>query len=128
MIMRLRRNQKGFTLLEVMLVVIIIGIIAIIALPRLLVTRERARDEACDSNVQAIRTQLEQYYWAYGDFPSGITDFMTQEPEFWPSDSSASDTCPSGVKYDDMTAGYNSSNGSLICDYHAGEPGTFLSL
>jgi prepilin-type N-terminal cleavage/methylation domain-containing protein len=124
MIMRLRRNQKGFTLLEVMLVVIIIGIIAIIALPRLLVTRERARDEACDSNVQAIRTQIEQYYWTLGKFPSGITIFMAGPAgvRFWPDDSTASDRCPTnGIRYD--TDSYTPATGALTCLRHSGEPG-----
>jgi type II secretory pathway pseudopilin PulG len=110
-----------------MLVVIIIGIIAIIALPRLLVTRARARDEACDSNVQAIRTQIEQYYWTLGDFPGSISDFMANpvDQRFWPADSTASDRCSDGETYDSKGA-YDPNTGSLICPEHSNEPTSWL--
>jgi prepilin-type N-terminal cleavage/methylation domain-containing protein len=101
-----KKNQKGFTLLEVMLVVIIIGIIAIIALPRLLVTRQEARLRSCDSNLQAIRTQLEEYYWMEGHYPDltsapDVEDFLihTNYPDYWPEDSTVSSDCPIGSDY-----------------------------
>jgi prepilin-type N-terminal cleavage/methylation domain-containing protein len=124
MIMRLRRNQKGFTLLEVMLVVIIIGIIALIALPRLLVTRARARDEACDSNVQAIQTQLEQYYWVNqgaGAWPDTINQLMT-DTNYFPVGSDVSSTCVDGT----TSLNYTPSNGRLRCPNHSGEPTSWL--
>jgi prepilin-type N-terminal cleavage/methylation domain-containing protein len=100
----LRKRDKGFTLLEVMLVVIIIGIIAIIALPRLLVTKAEAENKSCDSNVQAIRTQLEQFYWNEGHYcqAGSLADFLdvTTTPlyaTYWPEDSSVSSECPEGT-------------------------------
>jgi prepilin-type N-terminal cleavage/methylation domain-containing protein len=127
MIMRLRRNQKGFTLLEVMLVVIIIGIIAVIALPRLLVTRARARDEACDSNVQAIRTQIEQYYWAFHGWPADLEDFITTNTDFFPADSTVSSRCPQDADGDGLGDTYTyGTDGSVICPNHSSEPTGWL--
>ena len=124
MIMCLRRNQKGFTLLEVMLVVIIIGIIALIALPRLLVTRARARDESCDSNVQAIQTQLEQYYWVNqgaGNWPTSINQLMG-DTNYFPIGSQVSSRCVDGT----TLLNYSASTGRLRCPNHSGEPGGWL--
>ena len=94
----LRKRDKGFTLLEVMLVVIIIGIIAIIALPRLLVTKSTAEDRSCDSNIQAIQTQMEQFKWEEGHACEALTlnEFMTHAnySKYWPETSAASAVCP----------------------------------
>ena len=102
----LRKRDKGFTLLEVMLVVIIIGIIAIIALPRLLVTKTQAEEESCDSNLQAIRTQLECYQWNNGTYPAGDAtgniDFFldtTNYGLYWPETTAVSGACPAGSNY-----------------------------
>jgi general secretion pathway protein G len=95
------RNQKGFTLLEIMLVVLIIGIIALLALPRLLVTRKMAQRETCMGDQSALRTHLEAYKWMYGFYPSpglGWTDFLV-DPEFWPIGDPAPLYCPSGTLY-----------------------------
>ena len=95
--MFLRKKEKGFTLIEVMLVVIIIGIIAIIALPKLLVTKQTAEEKSCQSNVQAITTQLEQYLWNEGTYPDeleGVSDDFINNPEYFPLNSSVSADCP----------------------------------
>jgi type II secretion system protein G len=104
--MRFLRKDKGFTLLEVMLVVIIIGIIAVIALPKLLVTKAEAEDDSCDSNVQAIRTQMEQFNWDVGHYPncSALSDFLdvannTEYAKYWPETSTVSATCPGSGTY-----------------------------
>lgn len=126
--MYLRRNQKGFTLLEVMLVVIIIGIIALIALPRLLVARARARDDSCDSNVQAIATQLEQYYWVNqgaGAWPTTLNQLMSNT-YYFPEGSLASSMCTDGKT--NLSDGYDPANGRLRCPNHSGEPTDFWTL
>ena len=121
----LRKRDKGFTLLEVMLVVIIIGIIAIIALPRLLVTKQTAEEESCDSNLQAIRTQLEQFRWNEGHYPDHATGTVafflnhndTAYEEYWPETSTVSAVCPAGSNYDYT---YTDSNSVAVsCPTHA---------
>jgi prepilin-type N-terminal cleavage/methylation domain-containing protein len=94
------RNQKGFTLLEIMLVVLIIGIIALLALPRLLVTRRIAQEQTCLGNQSAIRTHLEAYKWDWGFYPGG-TDAETWpqfliDTRYWPLDDPAPARCPIG--------------------------------
>jgi prepilin-type N-terminal cleavage/methylation domain-containing protein len=91
MLKLLRKDQKGFTLLEIMLVVLIIGIIALLALPRLLVTREDAWLNTCQGNMQAIQTQLEVFRWDTGAYPPDLATLDV--PRYWPG-GKAFPTCP----------------------------------
>ena len=47
----LRRNEKGFTLIELIVVIVIIGILAAIAIPRFMGAQDRARIGACEADV-----------------------------------------------------------------------------
>jgi type IV pilus assembly protein PilA len=56
------RNRKGFTLVELMIVVAIIGILAAIAIPNFLNFRLKAKASEAKSNLGAIRTTQTAYY------------------------------------------------------------------
>lgn len=55
-------NKKGFTLIELVMVIVIIGILAAIAIPRFINIRRDAQQAACDANVGAIRAAITNYY------------------------------------------------------------------
>ncbi|MEW6264425.1 MAG: prepilin-type N-terminal cleavage/methylation domain-containing protein [Thermodesulfobacteriota bacterium] len=59
---RMRRGQKGFTLIELMIVVAIIGILAAIAIPQFASYRKRAQDSAAKSSLKNLATAQENYY------------------------------------------------------------------
>ncbi len=54
-------NTKGFTLIELMVVVVIIGILAAIALPNFLSMQDRAKEAEVKSNCHAIQLAVEGY-------------------------------------------------------------------
>ena len=62
--------KKGFTLIEILFVIVVIAILAAIVLPRLTETATQARENACDANVANINTQIERYYFKEGSWPS----------------------------------------------------------
>ena len=76
-----RKNEKAFTLLEIMLVVGIIVIILGVAVARLGNTTGIAKDMRVRADVQAINTQLKLYESMNGFFPTteqGIEALVTQ--------------------------------------------------
>ena len=54
-------NKKGFTLVEIMIVVAIIGLLAAIAIPSFLRARENSRRNGCINNLRQIDGAKEQY-------------------------------------------------------------------
>ncbi|MFP6607127.1 MAG: prepilin-type N-terminal cleavage/methylation domain-containing protein [Myxococcota bacterium] len=67
---QLHERNKGFTLIELMIVVAIIGILAAIAIPNFLRFQLKARSSEGKTNLAAIRTAEESYFAEYGLYVS----------------------------------------------------------
>ncbi|MDZ4198995.1 MAG: prepilin-type N-terminal cleavage/methylation domain-containing protein [Kiritimatiellia bacterium] len=57
----MKMNKKGFTLVEIMIVVLIIGLLAAIAIPSFTRARSRARANTCINNLRLIDSAKEQF-------------------------------------------------------------------
>jgi prepilin-type N-terminal cleavage/methylation domain-containing protein len=58
---KLIANQRGFTLVEIMIVVAIIGLLAAVAIPNFVKARQTAQRNACISNLKQIDGAKEQW-------------------------------------------------------------------
>jgi len=71
---KLNARRGGFTLIELMIVVAIIGILAAIAIPNFLRFQLKAKSSEGKTNLAAIRTAEESYFAEYGDYiASGLS-------------------------------------------------------
>ena len=86
------KNNKGFTLIELIMVTIILGILAAVAIPRYMTTVTKAEEAAEDAVVNAIRAGLETY---------AIEELMDSGRKTWPDNPwEALDTKPAGYTTD----------------------------
>lgn len=67
-----RSSQSGFTLLELIIVTAIIGILATIALPRMIDKPQRAAEAVLKADLRVMRDLLDQYYGDKGHYPSTL--------------------------------------------------------
>jgi len=69
---KLHTRRGGFTLIELMIVVAIIGILAAIAIPNFLRFQLKAKSSEGKTNIAAIRTAEESYFAEYGNYVSAL--------------------------------------------------------
>ena len=78
--MRRVRNQKGFTIMELMIVIVIIGILIAIAVPAYQNFRARAQSTACKANMRTIESAAGLYFADQGVWPAAPADLWTATP------------------------------------------------
>jgi len=90
------RKRRGFTLVELMIVVLILGALAAIAIPRILGGAATAKANGCKTNIDLINSQIELYYANTGGWPADL-EVVTKDTDYFPD---GEPVCPvSGAVY-----------------------------
>jgi general secretion pathway protein G len=72
-------NNKGFTLIELMIVITIIGILASIAVPNYRWGIVRAREAVLRETLYTFRTTIDQFYADQGKFPDSLQEMSDKK-------------------------------------------------
>ena len=74
-------KKRGFTLIELMVVVVIIGILAAIAIPNFVKVIDRAKVASCKANMKTLQTTVEAISVDYmGRYPDNAVDLSNELP------------------------------------------------
>lgn len=79
-------NQRGFATLEVILMVVIVGILATVAVPRFTDVTTKANTAKIQSDLTTIDTAIQIYYMEKGAYPSNVKalvddNYIMDEPK-----------------------------------------------
>ena len=72
--------KKGFTMIELIFVIVILGILAVVAIPKLAATRDDAEVAKVASNIQTLISDLGSYYTSQGKFTTAKAGDNASDP------------------------------------------------
>lgn len=76
---RFKKDQRGFTLIELLVVIAVIGVLATLAVPRVVGVIDDAKANRGKSDVKVIAVALERYYLANGQYPGSLGTLKTDK-------------------------------------------------
>lgn len=83
--MKIMKEEKGFTLMEMLIVLAIISVLILIAIPNVTKHSKSIDDKGCDAYVQMIQSQVEAYKMENKEYPSNldtlVNDYLPESPQ-----------------------------------------------
>ncbi|MGM7701959.1 competence type IV pilus major pilin ComGC [Pseudalkalibacillus sp. Hm43] len=84
---RLKANESGFTLIEMLIVILIISILLLIAVPNMAKNSHVVKEKSCEATIQLVQSQVAAYEVEKGELPADFT-VMSEYIDRW--------KCPDG--------------------------------
>ena len=122
--MRTRKHSRAFTLIEILIVVVILGILAAIVVPQFTSASDDAAVSSVKSTLQTVRAQLELYKFNNGAYPTADDQTL---PALWDDTDGEHDgnnylqaapAAPTGYSFN-----YTGATGAFMCDQADGDAG-----
>ena len=68
--MTIKSKQQGFTIVELLIVIVVIGILAALVITTFTGIQQKARDTERETDIKALQGQIEAYYAQNGNYPT----------------------------------------------------------
>lgn len=78
------QRKRAFTLIEILAVVVILGILAAVVVPRVLVSSTTAKTNACYQNKASINSAVERWYFGAGAWPADNLADIAADNNYFP--------------------------------------------
>ena len=72
------RRTRGFTLIEIVVVMAIIGLLLTLAVPRYMHSIERGKEQVRQQNIAVMRNAIDQYYGDNGQYPETLDELVSK--------------------------------------------------
>ena len=129
--MKKTTSRNGFTLIELIIVMVILGIMAAVAVPRYLDSIENAEASAEDAVISAIKNGLKQYAnnalvdGGRATWPNNPFDALSEKPTGYTEDDDIADTdgewtFNTGMEGEGQISHQRADNSRYIWEYYAG--------
>lgn len=79
-----QNRRSAFSLLELLAVVTILGVIAVVVVPRISTSSDRAKQEVNRQNMAEINSAVERWYFEKGSWPSPDLSDIGADPGYFP--------------------------------------------
>lgn len=74
-----RRNSKGFTLVELLVVIVVLAVLAAIVLPKFMDSSKRSKESALKSDLKLLRNAIDLFRADTGLYPAQLSDLAASE-------------------------------------------------
>ena len=77
------KNEQGFTLIEMLIVIIILGLLASLVAPKLFTKVDKARIQTAKAQIELLSAAIDTYRLDMGKFPSSLEELRRSDDPKW---------------------------------------------
>ncbi|MGJ8638933.1 MAG: prepilin-type N-terminal cleavage/methylation domain-containing protein [Opitutaceae bacterium] len=109
-------SKKGFTLVEIMIVVVIIGLLAAMAIPAFQKVRTSSQEKAVLNNLRQLASGADQYFLEEGEITVATVDLVGTSPDAYVKSfgSAAGETYPADIAASQTSISVTTAAGDVI--------------